>query len=144
MAPATVVAAARSPGARAGRPRPPSGCHHHSHVYELPMSSPTRPPAPPSGGGAPAGGPLPPWPPPQPHRRPGEPTLAPPTRTLAPPVRTFPGPEHSRSARPPGFFWIAIVGAIAVVVGAFLPWVSANAVFFGRVDTRGVEGDGIA
>jgi hypothetical protein len=37
-----------------------------------------------------------------------------------------------------------VAGAVVVIIGAFLPWVSANAVFFGRIETRGVEGDGIA
>jgi hypothetical protein len=38
---------------------------------------------------------------------------------------------------------VAFLGAAVVIVGAFLPWVSANAVFFGRIETRGIEGDGI-
>jgi hypothetical protein len=47
-------------------------------------------------------------------------------------------------ARPPAFFWVAIAGAAVVIVAAFLPWVSANAVFYGRIETRGIEGDGVA
>jgi hypothetical protein len=42
------------------------------------------------------------------------------------------------------FFWTAAGGATAVVVGAFLPWITANAAFVGPIEVHGVDGDGKA
>jgi hypothetical protein len=84
-----------------------------------------------------------PWPPPRPYAGPaGERSLPPP----APPNPPRPDYDTAKRirARPPAFFWVAMAGAAVVMVGAFLPWVSANAVFFGRIETRGIEGDGVA
>ncbi len=101
------------------------------------MSEPSFPPAPP---------PRPPLPPPG---APGAP-LPPPSSTLPPPAPPVPPPAGSppprrptRSSTPPAYFWVALAGAALVVIGAFLPWVTANAAFFGRIETRGVEGDGV-
>ncbi|MTV23864.1 DUF2510 domain-containing protein [Nitriliruptoraceae bacterium ZYF776] len=39
--------------------------------------------------------------------------------------------------------WATIGGAAAVVVGAFLPWLTLNAPFVGSMSVAGIEGDGV-
>jgi hypothetical protein len=39
--------------------------------------------------------------------------------------------------------WATLAGGIGLIVGSFLPWVTATAVLIGTVSVSGMSGDGI-
>jgi hypothetical protein len=43
---------------------------------------------------------------------------------------------------PMRYVWVVVGGVIAVIVGAFLPWVTASAAFVGTITRVGTDGDG--
>jgi hypothetical protein len=43
---------------------------------------------------------------------------------------------------PMPYFWVVMAGVIAVIVGAFLPWVTASAALVGTITRVGTDGDG--
>jgi hypothetical protein len=70
------------------------------------------------------------WPPPPP-----------PDPQKAEQASASPGGPTSKTSQPV-YFWLTVAGAAAVVVGAFLPWVTATAAFVGTITRNGTDGDG--
>ena len=50
-------------------------------------------------------------------------------------------PPTPKTKTPPGV-WIAFGSCAALIIGAFLPWVTASTAFGGGVSVNGIDGDG--
>ena len=46
------------------------------------------------------------------------------------------------ATRPRPYFWLVVAGAVAAIVAAFLPWISATAAFVASESRNGLDGDG--
>jgi hypothetical protein len=96
---------------------------------DLPVAGPSLPPP---------GRPLPP-------PRPGSAPI-PPTGEVVPPKQRYmahaPSTTPRAEATSDAWFWVAIGAAVAAIVGAFLPWISASAPFVGTITRSGIDGGG--
>jgi uncharacterized oligopeptide transporter (OPT) family protein len=65
-----------------------------------------------------------------------------PAPPFAPPAGPWPATTQPVTTRPRPYFWLVIGGAVAAIVAAFLPWITATAAFVGSVHRNGLDGDG--